>query len=172
MYYSKIIENDVVNSIDGLSVSFFMSGCPHMCKGCFNFETWNPKNGENILIYNLIKLLDEKISAYGVKRNLSILGGEPLVDYNINQTDFIVSYFRKKYPNIIIMLWTGYTLDEVEHLNSKNILKNIDYLIDGRFVEKLQDKNLRLRGSSNQRIFKNINGIMTNVTDKVQNKEI
>ena len=54
MYYAKIIKNDTVNCIDGITVSLFMSGCPHHCKGCFNMETWNPKFGTNILIYNLI----------------------------------------------------------------------------------------------------------------------
>lgn len=168
MYYSKIMENDVVNSIDGLAVSLFMSGCPHHCKGCFNIETWNPKNGENIAIYNLLKLLEEKITSYDVHRNFSVLGGEPLAEYNIENTNYIINHIRKKFPDIIIMVWTGYTIEEIEFMDTKSILTNIDYLIEGRFIEKLKDKNLRLRGSSNQRIFKNINGILTDVTDEVQ----
>ena len=34
-------------------------------------------------------------------------------------------------------------------------VKLIDYLIDGRFEIEKKDLRLRLRGSSNQRVFKN-----------------
>lgn len=45
MYYSKIKFNDVANG-PGLRLSLFTSGCTHHCKGCFQPETWNFKNGE------------------------------------------------------------------------------------------------------------------------------
>ena len=50
-----------------------------------------------------------------------------------------------------------------------DILKNIDYLIEGRYVEELNDRRLKLRGSSNQRIYNNRDGVLVDVTDKIQN---
>ena len=161
MYYSKIIDNDTINCLNGITVSLFMSGCPHHCKGCFNSETWNSKNGEQIEINELIKIIKEKIGAYGVDRSFSVLGGEPLVDYNIKNTSVIISEIRKEFPNIKIYLWSGYTLSEIKEMKeSKNILKNINYLIDGRFEEDKKDTNLVLRGSSNQKVYENINDEM------------
>lgn len=169
MYYAKIIKNDTINCIDGITVSLFMSGCPHHCKGCFNSETWNPQFGTNILIYNLIKELENNISEFGIERNFSILGGEPLAEYNIYHTNCIIESIRKKFPNIKIYLWSGYTFNEIQTINTYDILKNIDYLIEGRFIEKLKNSNLKLRGSSNQHIYYNKNGKLINVTDKIQN---
>lgn len=161
MYYSKIIDNDTINCLSGITVSLFTSGCPHHCKGCFNAKTWNPKNGEQIEVDRLVKIIKEKISAYGVDRNFSVLGGEPLVGYNIKNTSVIISEIRKEFPNIKIYLWSGYTLSEIKKMKeSKNILKNINYLIDGRFEENKKDTNLVLRGSSNQKVYENINGEM------------
>ena len=166
MYVAKIIENDVVNCIDGITVSLFMSGCPHHCKGCFNQETWNPKFGTRISLFRLKRKLFKYITNHGVDRSFSILGGEPLASYNIKNTNKIIKYIKHKIPNITIYLWSGYTKDELESMQTYDIFNNIDYLIEGRFIEKLKNPNLKLRGSSNQRIFKNKNNLLNDITNK------
>lgn len=60
------------------------------------------------------------------------------------------------YSDIKIYIWTGYTLKEL--INKKDsrilkILKQANYLIDGRYEESLRDITLPLRGSSNQNII-------------------
>ena len=171
MYYSKIIENDTINCIDGITVSLFMSGCPHHCKGCFNEPTWNKEYGFQTDVDYLILELQNLILENNVERSFSVLGGEPLVEYNIENTDKIIKNIRKMYPNIIIYLWSGYTIEEIQNMQTFDILKNIDYLIEGRFVEKLADKKLKLRGSSNQHIYKNENENLIDVTEKIQNSD-
>ena len=44
------------------------------------------------------------------------------------------------------------TLEEL-NLEQKEVLKYIDVLIDGPFIQDLRDITLKLRGSSNQRIL-------------------
>lgn len=154
--YNTIIENDITNG-EGVCVSFFVQGCPHKCKGCFNPETWDFKDGHEYtsdLKWELIRL----IGANGIQRNFSILGGEPMAPENLDMTEEIVTAIRIAYPHIAIYLWTGYTFLELRSFQDKrieSILSKIDYLIDGRFEEQHKDLNLKLRGSSNQCIWEN-----------------
>lgn len=151
---ADIIKNDCVNGI-GISVSLFVQGCPHHCDQCFNPETWDFKSG-----YETTELKGEivkAISANGIERNFSILGGEPLCPENIPLVKEIITSVKIAYPNIKIFIWTGYTLKELQKQKNedlKYILDNINYLIDGRFEYNERDYSLWLRGSRNQNVYK------------------
>ena len=98
--------------------------------------------------------LYEYISDEHVK-GLSILGGEPL-----QQGEELLNLLKEikiKFPNKRIWLWTGYYLNELNDLQ-KEIISYCDRVIDGRFDNNLKNYNLKLRGSSNQSIYDNING--------------
>ena len=98
MRYAALKKNDIVNG-ESVVVSLFMQGCPHHCHGCFNPETWDPQGGKEVDINKLIAEIEDAISANGVIRNFSILGGEPFAPYNLHYTYYIVSRIREKYPN-------------------------------------------------------------------------
>lgn len=152
--YNTIISNDVANG-EGVCVSFFVQGCPHHCTGCFNEETWDFEKGTPYTDHTKWEII-EAIGANGIQRNFSVLGGEPLVPRNLNMTWEVIDTVRHAYPNIKIFLWTGYTFEELmlsENPLIKNILDNIDVLIDGPFDEEKKDLSLKLRGSSNQNIY-------------------
>lgn len=146
--------NDVVNGT-GISVSLFLQGCHFHCKGCHNPETWDPNSGEIWDWNNLISHIIELISANGIQRNLSILGGEPLDTYDKRKfIKLLLKVVKIKFPNIKICLWTGYTYDElIKIINIGDILQNIDYLIEGPFKLKERDITLKWRGSRNQNII-------------------
>lgn len=155
MRYAGIIKNDIAAG-DGVNVSFFTQGCHFHCMGCHNPQTWDFSGGKEFTADTLTELL-EAINANGVKRNLSIMGGEPLCSENIFLVDMIILEVKKLYPDIKIYVWTGYTYEELlERLDEpkiEKILDNIDYLIDGRFEIEKRDITLPMRGSSNQRIL-------------------
>lgn len=152
MRYAAIENNDYING-EGMCVSFWVQGCPHKCEGCHNPEAWSFEGGQelpNDYKGNIIKA----ISANGITRNFSVLGGEPLCSENLDLTLSTISAVRAAYPNIKIFLWTGYCLEDIkENPVVKEILEQINVLIDGPFIQEQRDVTLKLRGSKNQRIL-------------------
>lgn len=153
MRYAGLIKDDTAAG-PGLCVTFFTQGCPHRCAGCHNPETWDFDGGIEFHP-NLIKEIVDALTSRGIKRNLCIMGGEPLCPENEFLTMLIILEVRARVPDLKIYLWSGYTLDELMHKGKrvKDILKQIDYLIDGRFDQNLKDTTLKMRGSSNQQII-------------------
>jgi anaerobic ribonucleoside-triphosphate reductase activating protein len=154
MKYAGIIKNDIANG-PGIRVSFFTQGCPHHCKGCFNPETWDPEGGKEFTP-DTLEEIKTALVANGIKRNLSILGGEPLCPDNLFLTELLIREIKQTYPDITIYLWTGYKYSELSQSTNKSIqyiLSTIDTLIDGPFIEEQRDITLPLRGSRNQQII-------------------
>ena len=152
MRIAGINKNDVVNG-EGICVALFTQGCPFHCKGCFNPETWDYDGGKEVPISDLISDVEAAIAANGVPRNFSILGGEPLIERNLEELKILLSTVKKDFPHITIFLWTGFTIEKLTSAQ-KEVTQYIDVLIDGQYNEKLRDVSLHLRGSSNQRIFR------------------
>ena len=150
--FAAINKNDFING-EGVCVSLWVQGCPHHCKGCHNPEQWDFNGGNEIDIDILINEILIAIEANGIQRNFSVLGGEPMAQRNISNTLYILEQIKKHFPNIKTYVWTGYTIEELLSLYNKEILQNIDVLIDGRFVLEERDITLKLRGSKNQRIL-------------------
>ena len=94
----------------------------------------------------------ENIDKHNVKRDLSILGGEPLCDENVEGVLQVCKIFKEKYPEKKIYIWTGYTWENFNELQ-REVLKYIDVLVDGKFIYNKKKIGLKFRGSYNQRII-------------------
>ena len=156
MRYAGIIKNDF-SAAPGISVSFFVQGCPHHCKGCHNPETWDFDGGKEFT-YDVLNDIAESLFANGISRSLAIMGGEPLCEQNIFLTLLVVKTIKEKYPDVKIYIWSGYTYDYLmshitTNLHLKQVLDYADFLIDGPYIEELRDISLPMRGSSNQKII-------------------
>lgn len=154
MRYAGIIRNDVAAG-QGVNVTFFVQGCDQHCPGCHNQQTWDFDGGYEFTQDTMNDIINS-LSANGVQRNLSIMGGEPLHPNNLFLTNLIIEEVKKVYPNIKIYLWTGYIYENLLEKNEKllqNILENIDVLIDGPFIKEQRDITLAMRGSRNQRVI-------------------
>ncbi|MEG0855143.1 MAG: anaerobic ribonucleoside-triphosphate reductase activating protein [Terrisporobacter sp.] len=150
MRINKIKDNDIANGF-GINMSLWTQGCPHCCKGCFNGETWSFTGGREFTGDDLNYILT-KIDNHNVKRDLSILGGEPLCTENAEGILQVCKAFKSKYPNKKIYIWTGYVFENFDEVQKK-ILNYIDVLVDGKFEEENKNLSLILRGSSNQRVI-------------------
>lgn len=154
MYVGGIVENDIVDCDDGVAVGIYVTFCPHKCQQCHNTELWTNDHADIVPVEQVIEVVDKLINKNGIKRHLSVLGGEPLCEQNKKDVADLISAIREKNPTIKIYLWSGYTF---EQLNGdpifEKIRKNITYLIDGPYDYRKRDINLKLRGSSNQRII-------------------
>lgn len=150
MRFSKIKDNDIANGI-GITMSLWTQGCPHHCKGCFNVETWDFNGGKEFTNEDLKYILNN-IDKNNIKRNLAILGGEPLCPQNVEGVIELCEQFKKAYPEKMIYLWTGYEVEKFDYTQMK-IFKYVDILIDGKFEEDKKNLSIMLRGSSNQRVI-------------------
>lgn len=148
MRYNKIRKMDIADG-PGVRVSIFMQGCAFNCKNCFNQETHDFNGGKEFddsTIKRVLELCDnENIEG------LSILGGEPMHEKNIEGTTKLAKAFKEKFPNKNLWMWSGYRFDE--DLKNKEAMKYVDVLVDGQYVDQLHNPTLEWRGSSNQRVI-------------------
>ena len=154
MNYADMKRVDVANG-PGVRVSLFVSGCTHHCKECFNPETWDFGFGSHFgqeQVEELLTLLDKPYI-----RGLSLLGGEPFEPQNQAAVLELVRTVRERLPGKDIWCYTGYLFEDLmagrvgEY--SRELLGELDILVDGPFVLEKKDLGLRFRGSSNQRIL-------------------
>ena len=71
--------------------------------------------------------------------------------HNIEGTTKLAKEFKKRYPNKTIWAWSGYKFDE--HLKNKEIVKYLDVLVDGQYVDEKRNPKLDWKGSENQRVI-------------------
>lgn len=166
MNYASIREMDISNG-ESIGVALFVQGCHFHCKNCFNSETWDFNDGKEWtedIKNKFLKLIDKPYI-----NRISILGGEPLADENVENVLKLVNEIRISFPNKNIWVYSGYTFEETQLLSKgidpksirfnrynkmrQDVLKSCDVLVDGRYVDSQQDITLKWRGSKNQRVI-------------------
>lgn len=160
--YAQIRSLDLSNG-EGVGVALFVQGCHFHCHNCFNPETWDFNGGKEWTNEVQNKFLELANRPY-IKR-ISILGGEPLAEENMNDVLDLVNEIRLSSPQKSIWLYTGYTWEEIRKSNMKvglrygewtkraKIITECDVLVDGQYIEPQRDISLPYRGSSNQHLI-------------------
>ena len=144
LYILDIIESTIVDG-PGMRTTIYAAGCNHHCKKCHNPQSWSIDNGVKLPIN---KILDKILSN---NENVTFSGGDPL--FQLSGFSKLAKLIKEN-SNKTIWCYTGFTYEQVLTLpNSIELLKYIDVMVDGPFIEEKKDLNLAFRGSSNQRLI-------------------
>lgn len=95
MRYASIRSLDISNG-EGVGVSLFVQGCNRHCFNCFNSETWDFNGGKEWTEKTKNKFMELIDRPY--IRRISILGGEPLAEQNLDGVLSLIKEIREKYP--------------------------------------------------------------------------
>jgi len=131
----------------GKRISIWTIGCPRRCFNCSNPELWNADKSREISVSSLEKSIQP---FYEKSDGITITGGDPF--FQAEDLFALLTAIRSNY-NKEILVFTGYKIEDLNMIGGyyKKSLSLIDILIDGEYIDSLND-NLGLRGSSNQRI--------------------
>ena len=154
--YAQIRKMDISNG-EGVGASLFVQGCPFHCLNCFNQETWDYDKGKEWT--NKTKEKFVKIISNSHIVRVSLLGGEPLYFQNLDGILDLCQTIKTQFPDKKIWLYSGYIFENIfnstepDMLKRQEILKHVDIMVDGQFIDSLKNLNLKFRGSSNQKII-------------------
>lgn len=147
MNYMQIDKASISNG-KGFRVVLWCAGCTLHCEGCFNPETWNCKSGK-LFDKSAKQYLFEQLNKQYIK-GITLSGGHPLEIENIAEVCSLCKEIKETFPEKDIWLYTGYVF---ENIHSYSVMKYVDVLVDGPYIESQRDITLPFRGSKNQRII-------------------
>ena len=169
MRFASMRNLDVSNG-EGVGVSLFVQGCDRHCFNCFNPDTWDFNGGKEWTKETknkFMKLIDRPYI-----NRISVLGGEPLAEQNLDEVLSLIKEIRISFPEKSIWLYTGFEWNSLMakicqptfpdekfehdrniHMKRQKIISNVDVLIDGEYIDEQRDITLKWRGSSNQRVI-------------------
>lgn len=147
-FYPESISNG-----EGYRAVIFVSGCSHNCRGCQNKEAQDQNYGTLLDKEYRDKIL-KSISSNDNITGVTLSGGEPFEDYNIDVLCALIDDIKAVRPGLNIWSYSGFKYEILVKNDHKfKLLKRIDVLVDGLYIERLKDLNAKFKGSSNQRLI-------------------
>jgi len=141
--YSHIKSTKALGPYDRFAL--WVQGCPFSCGGCMTPDSQNFTGGEEIAVELIADLILSSTNIEGI----TITGGEPFM-----QSVALVQLLKllKSKRELGVIVYSGFTIEQLKARNEiaiNEFLSYIDILIDGQYVEVLNDGKA-LKGSSNQ----------------------
>ncbi len=135
----------------GKRLVIWTKGCSKRCKGCANPELWDVSNSKVYEVEDIVKIIGNIYKEIRFE-GITISGGDPLEQRE--ELLLLIELLQSFTEDIAV--YTGYTWDEIimtwDDNDVTRLKKSISVLIDGRYIEEQNMKDVVLRGSSNQRI--------------------
>lgn len=144
------VQPDSIVDGDGIRTVIWFQGCKHNCPGCHNPQSHDMNGGFEVDIEDIYKEIDNLKYQNGI----TLSGGDPF--FQPEAATLIAKYAHSKGYNV--WSYTGYTYERLLELsktdnNIKELLDNIDVLIDGPFILSKKSFECKYRGSTNQRVI-------------------
>ena len=157
-----IIEDTMVDG-PGFRTSIYCAGCHHACPGCQNPQSWDINNGRLMSTREIMDIIKSDPWA-----NVTFSGGDPM--YQAEGFTELARAIRQE-TDKDIWCFTGYTYEQILHNPTRlALLKQLDVLVDGPFIQTLRNPDLLFRGSSNQRLI-NVQASLKNQRIVLLNEE-
>ncbi len=129
----------------GKRYCIWVQGCSIRCKGCFNVEMWDKRGGTE---YKVSEIVEDIVRQGEEIEGITILGGEPF-EQPVAVLQLVKRCKKLGYGSIV---FTGFVYEELlKRKEAKEVLEQIDLLIDGPYEEGRRDFSRPWVGSSNQR---------------------
>jgi len=144
------IQTDSIVDGEGIRAVIWTQGCSHNCFGCHNPETHDFNGGFEVNIEDLKK----EISNLKNQQGVTFSGGDPLF-----QVDAVLELVKHcQFEKLNVWLYTGFTYEELIKMTKRNsklkeLLMNVDALVEGKFLLEEKSFDVKFRGSKNQRII-------------------
>ena len=139
-----IIEDTMVDG-PGFRTSIDCAGCRHKCPGCHNPQSWAFEQGREMSVEEIMRVIEADPFA-----NVTFSGGDPM--YQAAEFANLAREIHRR-TNKDIWCFTGFTFESLIQPDQRELLEELDVLVDGPFIKKLRDPDLLFRGSSNQRLI-------------------
>lgn len=142
-----ITEDSIVDG-PGIRMTVFVQGCPPRCKGCHNPETLDFEGSKDMDISDIIAMIDKNPLLDGI----TLSGGEPF--FQSEACEMLAKAAHSRGLNV--WCYTGYTwevIKEVLEIYPLSLIREVDVLVEGPFVEAKRTLELPWRGSKNQRLI-------------------
>ena len=140
------IQPDSILDGSGIRTVIWFQGCLHNCKGCQNPET-HDMNGGIVLDVDELKM---KLKNLKYQSGITLSGGDPFFQ---PKAALEIAKFAKSI-GLNVWAYTGFTYEALLSDKSRlDLLKNVDVLVDGKFMMDKKSLNCKFRGSTNQRLI-------------------
>lgn len=148
--YSKIRIYDICRGGSralgpGLRYIIWTQGCLFHCANCLSPQSKPLDQG---YLMEVDSIADDIISNQNIE-GITISGGEPMIQ--AEPLCQLLDKVKDKRSELTIISFTGFRKENLTAPAQIQLLNTIDLLIDGEYVDELND-GMGLRGSSNQRL--------------------
>jgi len=126
-------------------------GCSKHCYKCANPELWHENPDKNIDVGELVGIIKQTADNQTID-GVTVTGGDPFEQ--IEELNKLLSLLVEITDDVLV--YTGYTVEEAKTILTKSewesMRRHTSVLVDGAYMDELNDNECALRGSSNQNI--------------------